>query len=134
MKFLLIIFALVVVFGFLWSRSNDNQQSLMIAIRYRAPYIEGLSEKPSDDEILSYLKAHPQCCRVEGEDFFLASSFWDTLFGVHTTWVRIAHLRRDRHEKPTEGGNSDVYLGINRHGEVFRRTGEHYYRGPAFIQ
>jgi hypothetical protein len=98
------------------------------ALAYRAKYIKGLSANPTSEDLQTYLRQHPDCCTVMGPDFFLASSFRDRALGYKTTWVKIVHPLTDeeRSQSSDPATHSDVYIGLNRCGRAFRKTGFHY--------
>jgi hypothetical protein len=121
--------------GYCFSQSRyiSGEEFIERALIYRARDMRGLSGKASREEVQAYLRQYPECCRVEGDDFFLSSSFDDRLLGFKTTWVNIIHplTREEIAKHPNEGRYSNVYVGLDRCGRPFRKTGEHFYSGSV---
>lgn len=103
----------------------SQKELLENVISYRSAYIKDMPRSPSSNDIQLYLKQNPNCCRVEGLDFFMNSSLLDRIFGLTSIWVRIVYpLSNERlAAAPKEGEYYEAYVKLNRCGQPVRTIG-----------
>jgi hypothetical protein len=130
---LIIVVAAVAIFlplhltGFCFSemRYIGEDEFIEQALLYRAASIKGLPTPVTLEDVRTYRRANPKCCRVEGPAFPLNSTFADRLFGTKTTWVRIVHQLTEEKAASYKGDTYyEAYIALDRCGRPFRTSGQ----------
>jgi hypothetical protein len=117
--------------GFCFSQGRylGNAEFFEGAIADRARSIRELAEigRPTTRaDVIEYLRRHPDCCEVMGDDFFLANNFFNNLIGFKLTWIRVSHeLSAAKIElSPKDGRFFEAFVGMTSCGRVFRSIGQ----------
>ena len=115
--------------GFCFSerRYITDTEFIERALVYEARSIRGLAPAPSHADVQAYLAENVECCRVEGADFAMDSSFMDRVVGIKLTWVRIFHPLSDEAVSKRQNifTHAEKYVALDRCGRALKRTGEH---------
>ena len=113
--------------GFCFSRVQyvSDDEFIANALMSRAPSIKDMPNPITPEDVRKYREANPKCCRIEGPDFPLSSTFNDRLSGTKTTWVRILHQLPDELAEKYKGDTYyEAFIALDRCGHVFRTAGQ----------
>ena len=119
--------AILYLSGFCFARMQyvSDDEFITNALIFRGASIKGFPNPATPDDVRKYRAANPKCCRVEGPEFPLSSSFKDRLFGSKTTWVRILHELPDELAAKYKGDTYyEAFIALDRCGRAFRTAGQ----------